>query len=500
MGLFITTLAQATRHAVYAIERSNPTAIQAEGNGTVGMVGQFPWGPDGQIIQPTDSSDRLLTVAPPGMDHTGSAYMCMSGKAWPDLRLVRVLGSAAAAAVGALQNAVPTTIANVTAKYKGTAGNSIVGIVKDATDNDANHFDLDVQVTGASGTTTDVFQNINFSGVGADSVVDCSQARLVASIAKAATGRPVNGTYAFASGANGTINSGRYLGTPGNADFGLALFEGDPEIDIVFTDDPGNTDRAAVNSGLLAHQILKGDRVVVMNGPQGQTPSAARTNAALNQGTGAFYVDSWFYQKDEIDGTERLVSPACALASVMANLPASTSAAWKSDVVQAKLAFISRLEFNRGDAAGTASAAGVCTLIKEIGGGYTFEAFVNTSAPVAPTKKNGTRTRMGIFIAKSLQRSLRPNVDAPNVPTVQNDVIGATQTFMDSLKTAATTNPLGLEHVADWGWGDMEQANLTSDLDAGRFTLPLDIKTSSQMEQILLSVQYGENVVVKFAA
>jgi phage tail sheath protein FI len=201
-----------------------------------------------------------------------------------------------------------------------------------------------------------------------------------------------------------------------------------------------------------------------------------------------------------VDGTERLVSPACALATVMAQLPASTSSAWKAQTVQAMLGFISRLEFSRGEAAGTATAAGICTLIKEMGGGYTFEAFVNTAAPVAPTKKNGTRTRMGIFIAKSIKLSLRQNVDAPNLPVTQRDVVGAVQTFMDGLLANASTNALGLEHVAAWGWGDFAQANLAADVANGFFTLPLDVTTSSQMEKILLSIQYGENVVVKLAA
>lgn len=499
MGLFITTRAQATRHAIYAEERNNPASIQPEGTGTVGMVGQFPWGPDDAIIEPTDGSDRLLTVAPPGMDHTGSAYMCMQGKGWPDLRLVRVLGSAAAKASASLQNAVPTTICVVQLKYKGTAGNAVTCTVKAATDGDANHFDLDVTVSSESGTTTDVFQNINFSGVGADSVVDVSRARLVGSITKSAAGRPANATTTCTGGTNGTIDSGRYLGTPETANLGLALFEGDQQVDIIFTDDPGNTDRAAVNAGLVAHAELTTDRVVILNGPQGQTPAQARTNAALYQSIRAFYVDSWFYQKDDINGTERIVAPACALATVMAQLPASTSAAWKAQTVRAMLGFISRLEYNRGNAAGSNTAAGVCTLLKERKGGHTFEAFVNTAAPVSPTKKRGTRTRMGIFIAKSATDSLREYGDAPNVSVIQQAIVSAVQQFMAVLKANAERNPVGLEHIKDWGWGDFSQANLAADIENGDYTLPLDVQTSSQLERIFLSLQYGENVQVRFA-
>lgn len=499
MGLWISTRSQAANdHGVFAEERSLPAVITPIGTGTVGLVGQFPWGPDDKVIVPTDTADRDLTIAPLGMDRTGAGYMAVFGKSWPDLRLVRVLGTAAAKAVAPLLNATPAICVNVTALYKGVAGNSMVAVVSAASDADANHFNLDVTVTNALGSTIESFVNINFSGVGADSVVDCSSCRLVGSITRVLTARPVNGSYNFATGADGSIVSARYLGTPGNGDTGLALFEGDPEVDMVLADDCSNALRAAVNAGLLAHQLLMGDRIAIINGNSANTPALAQTDVVNYQSTGAAYVDAWHYQRDQ-SGTERLVAPAPVLACVMANLSASTSAAWKAQEVRTFTSFITRLEASRGAAAKANAAKGICTLIKEATGGYTFHAAVNTAAPVSPAKKNLTRTRMGIYIAKSLQDSLRDNVDAPNVSTVQNDLIRATAGFLEGLKDAVKDDPKHQVHIVNWGWLDINALNPAASIAAGDFTLPFQVTTSAGMERIYLSIEYGETVVVKAA-
>lgn len=500
MGLWITTRSQANRHAVYAEERAAPLAIAAEGTGTAALVGQFPWGADDEVIEPTDGGDRVLLMAPPGMPRTGSAYLAMAGKGWPDLRLVRVLGTEAAKAFGNLTSSAGAVINGiVTLKCKGVEGNAVTHTVKAASDGDANHFDLDVTVTGASGFTTDTFQNINFSGVGTASLVDCAMSRLVGSIVVSVAGRPTDGTYTSTGGVTGIINAARYMGTPESGDHGIALLEGSPDVDVVFVDDPGNTDRAAVNAGLKAHQLLMGDRIVVINGNSASTVAAARTASNLMQGGGVFSVDPWHFQRDDVDSTQRLVPPACLLASVICNLPPSTSAAWKGQAVRDMLACVTKLEAARGAAAGGNTAAGICTLIAEARGGYTFEAFVNTAAPAAPTKKRGTRTRMGIYIAKSITQSLRESVDAPNVPLLQNDVIKAIAVFMAGLADNATLNPLGLAHVAAWSWGDLAAVNTQADIAAGDFTIPLNVRTTSGMERIFLSVQYGENVTIQAA-
>jgi hypothetical protein len=494
--LFITSRSNVNRHGVFAEQRRNPTLVRPTGTGIVGLVGQFPWGPDGEEIQPADAGERGLLLAPPGMDRSGSGWLAIAQKGWPDLRIVRVLGSAAVKASADLMDGV-TEIAVVTLKYKGTAGNDCTFAIEAASDGDANHFNLRVRVSGASGFTEDLVKNINFSGVGDDSTFDYTNTVLIGSIVKSAAGRPDNATGSFTSGADGTINSTRYIGTAGQGDLGIAIFEGVPEVRCIFTDDPGNTDRAAVNAGLVAHAILMGSRVAVVSGNSGLSLSAAvAACAALTPSEFVAYADGWVYIRDEVTGDEVLVKSDSFLASVMAQLSPSTSPSWKGLEVRGMMAAIVRLETNRGNSAGTMTEAGICTLIKEEDGGYTWEAGVTTATPADATKMRLTRTRTAIYIASSIQRSLRPVSDAPLVPLIRQDMLNAVQRFLNGMKAAQNTNPIGEPHIIDWGFGDLEGVNPTASIQAGDFTIPIDITTSAGAERIFLSFNIGESVVV----
>jgi hypothetical protein len=499
MTLFITSRANANRHAVYAEERRPNAVIVAAGQGIVGLVGQFPWGPDDQIIKAPDPKTRLNTISPPGMSRTGSGYLSLIQKGFVDVHVRRVLGTAAAKATATLPNSTPATVVTLELKYKGTAGNAVTAIVANATDGDSNHFNLEVQVTGPSGTTSDILENLNYSGIGSDSTPSFENMLLLGKITKALSSRPVNGTYTFTGGADGTINSGRYIGTAGDGDFGLASFENDPDLRAVLVDDPGNTDRAAINTALQLHAQLMGERLAIVNGNSGLASSAAITAAAANRSTRVVYVDPWVYMRDDVDGTERLVPPAVWFASVMSQLSPSTSPAWKDPSVGEMLAGITRLEAGRGLAIGTQTKQGISTLIDEPGGGFRFEAAVTTVAPQDPARKNVARMRIGDYVALSVTQSLRRYGDAPNVPILQDEVVGAVDRFLDVLKLNKDRDPINRPHIVDYSLGSISGANTQAEIDAGDFTIPCDMKTSSGMERILFSVRYGENVTIQAA-
>lgn len=499
MSLYITSTSAATLHDVYAIERQPPTTITATGTGTVGIAEQFPWGPVGVITTISDPKTFLDTFAPGGFSRTGAGYMSVMGKAYPTLKVVRILGSTAAAGAVTINKSGPAAMLTVTLNSKGTAGNSVTATVEDATDGDANHFNLTVTITGPSGTTSDKFENLNYSGTGSDSVPDCTKCLLVGSIAKVAAGLPIRATTSFSGGTNGTITAPTYVGTAGSGDVGIAMFEGDAAVDIVITGDPGSSMRAAVNAGLIAHAELMTDRIAIINHDSGQTAAAVRTDVASYRSLRGAYIDVWAYQRDDEDGTERLVAPAPFAASVMACLSPSTSMAWKGSPVKALLGSITKLEAYRGQSAYQNTLAGVCTLTKESTGGFVFEAAVNTNAPSSPSKKNLTRTRMGQFIARSIKQSLRENVDLPNVPTIQQDEVTAVYDFLNQLKRNAVVDPVNLPHILDFGIRDLQTFNSAGDLAAGTFTIPADIKLSAAQERIFLSLQYGETVTITAA-
>ncbi len=497
MSLFVQSTAAATRHAVYAIERQPPASVRADGAAVAAIVEQFPWGPEG-LYTSEGVRDFIDKYAPGGMNRTGAGYMSVIGKAWPVLKIVRVLGTGAAIAAATLDDGAgtPEDIITLGLKYKGAAGNSVTWTVSAATDGDANHFNLSVSITSGYGTTTDKLENVNFSGVGSDTIPSFAGMKLLGSITKLNDGRPENGTGSFTGGSDGTVASSDYVGTQGSADKGIALLESEKSVDLVMTGDPGNSLRAAVNAGLAAHADFTADRISFINGNSGITAAAARTDVANYRSFRVCYIDCWAYQRDDVDGTERLVSPAPFAASTAANLSPSTSFSWKSVNAQRLNSSISRLEASRGDAAYANELAGICTLQREETGGYTFEAAVVTAAPLNPAKRKYKRTRMAHYIAKAVVSSLREYIDSPNLDFNQQDEVNAVQDFLDTLKRNASTDPNNLPHIVDFGMRPLKDFNTTQSIDDGAFTIPADVKISSDQEKIFFSLQIGETVKV----
>ncbi len=496
MSLIVTSTSAAIGHGVFGIERQPPAVIQATGAQVAAIVDQFPWGPDQSVYTVLDRSDFLNKFAPAGMSRTGGGYMAISGKAYPVLKVVRVLGTGVAASA-AINKTGPTLLFTVTLKYKGTAGNSVVCTTSAASDGDANHFNLTVSVTGASGTTVDKIENINLSAVGTVSTfADAfTNTYLIGGITISTTGVPILGSTTCSSGSDGTVDSTAYVGVQGSGDKGIAKLETDTAIDFVFTGDPGNTLRAAVNAGLSAHADYMTDRMAFINGDSGLTLAAVQTDVANYRSLRVCYQDNWAYQRDDVDGTQRLVGPAPFAVSVASNLSPSTSFSWKSTEAQRFMSAIVSLETSRGPTgAYTNELAGINTLQQEALGGFTFESAVVTAAPTTPTKKKYKRTRMTHYIAKSIVQSLRSYTDSPNVPANQQDEVNAVDNFLSGLKRNSVTNPNALPHIMDFAIRDLTTYNSQVDLDAGMFTIPADIKISSDQEKIFISMQIGESV------
>jgi phage tail sheath protein FI len=500
MSLFITTKAEATRHDVFAIEKLPRAVITPVGTGVAALVEQLPWGPAQTLITPDSRASLFNTIAPPGMARTGSGYLAIIRKAFPTLKVLRVLGTAAVAASAVINKTGPTALVTIGLKYPGTTGNSVVVTISAATDGDTNHFNITASVTGPSGLTTETLHNWNVSGIGADTTLTAAQLqqlRLIGSVTKNSAGVPILGSTTCSGGTDGTIAATQYVGTPQTGDAGLAKLEGDRTIRHVFVGDPGNAIRASVNAGLKAHADLVTDRAVYINGNTAQTSANARTDAALYQSQRVVYCDPWVWIRDDVSQALQLVPSAPFAASVASQLPPSTSIAWKGDVVGTMLGGIVDLETDRGDGAGLNTAAGVATFIKEETGGFRIEAGVTTIAPANPAKKNLTRTLTGIYIAASVKQSLRPMTDMPNLPVYQQSIVDAVTTFMEGMKKNATKeDAVFLPHVRDFAIGDLGAENPQTDLDNGDFTLPLDAKTSSSMERIFLNINYGETVQV----
>lgn len=478
---------------VFAVENPPPSIVVAEGTGVAVAVGQFPWGPGESLQYPGSPGDFYNMYAPRGMTRTGSAHLSVIRKGWPTLGAVRVQDPAAVAASGLLA-ASSVTKATVTVKYKGTEGNGVILTVGAANDANANHFNLTASVSGASGTTSEVFTNLNISGTGADVLPDLSNSVLLGTFVKTAAGIPDPGNVTCSGGTNGTTTATHYVGTPSGSDYGFSLLESDESINHVFTDDCGNSLRAAVNAGLEAHVEFTTDRVGFINGNSGQTAGAAQSDAANYRSTRIVYVDPWAYVYDDTTGAMRLAPSSCWGASLAAQLPPSAAISWRNDAVSAMLDGIAKLEFDRGGNRGQNTAAGISTLTKRRKGGYTFEADVVTSQ--TPGETELTRTRMGQFMARSIVDSWEEYTDAPMVTRYQQDMINGAENFLATLVKNKDLNPLFYPYIDAYAVLDPSSANTEASEANGDFTVPVDTKIGSNMHRVFLSLRYGESVTV----
>lgn len=504
-ALIITTRTQATRHGVFAELRTPPAVARAVNPGVACLVDQFPWGPAQQLYTPDTTGDLIQTVAPFGSSHQGAGYLALIRKRYALLKVVRVMAATGTApATYTVNKTGPAALIVITLKYNGTMGNSVTCQVTTATDGDANHFNIIVQLTGATGTTVDKIENYNVSGTGADTDPTTDprfpKCALIGTITKSSSGVPIIASGSFSGGTDGTVAASDYVGTEGTGNRGFALLEGDRSIRQFFVGDPGDSFRAAVNAGAYAHAAFMTDRRACINGPSGQTSAAARTDAALYSSRYVSYADPWLWINDDTTGARRLVPPAPFLASLCSLVSPSTSPAWKSPEMGDLLSGIVALEADRGDAAGLNTAAGVCTFIRELSGGFRLEAGVNTCAPADPAAKRITYVSMAIYIASTLTEAFRPMVDGPNVELTQQRMIDTTVNFLQGLKNNKNNDPEHNPYITDYSIDDLGQFNPANDLSNGDFTLPISVQVDAGMERIFLSFNLTTGTVLATAA
>jgi hypothetical protein len=502
MSLFTTSISAITRPGVYLTSKKPPAAIRASGTGRAALVCQTPFGPSGTLTNPTSDADRNLTFAPPGFNRTSTGILAMIQKGWPDLGIVRVLGTSAATASATLASSTPTNLITVPAKYPGADANSLTWTVSAASDGDSNHFNLTVAITGASGTTSETFKNGNVSGTGADYLwADViANSRLIAQPTKLAAGIPAAGSGSFSSGANGTINAAAYVGTAGSGDKGIARLEGDPTIRHFTTDDCASGNRAAVNAGIRAHAELTGNRVGYMGGNTGQAASAAQSDAASYQSENVCYVDPWCYELDDVTGAQQLVQSSAFAMSVATQIPPSLRIAWRDPSVTKLLGGVVGVEFDRGEQAAANTAAGVTTLQKGKKGGFCFELDVVTIAPVDATRADLPRTRMGHYVGTALQDSLQTFVNGPNVSVTQQSIVTAITEFMEGLLKNKDDDPFSEPYVLAYLLGNIQASNTPTDVANGDFQVPLSFQTDTGMQKLIIGVQYGPTVSISVSA
>jgi hypothetical protein len=508
MGLFQTSFPQSLS-GVYAAKVPAPASVTPTGTGASIITGQFAWGPPNVFGGYAPNVASLLqTYGPAGSNRINSAYLSVIRKAWPLLGAVRVEGTGAVASSGVIQSVSLSNLLTVTAAYTGVMGNSIIVTIGAAGDGNTNHFKLTATLTGTSGVTTEIYDNLNISGVGADVLppsikglgnvavlgnVGSQQASsvLLSTIVKTNPGLPAVGNTTLSGGTDGTVTATQYVGTTGLNDFGLALLESDRIVNNLYFDDPGNALRAACNSGMLGHVTLMSDRIGFVNGNSGQTAASAQSDVANYRSPYLCYVDPWAYIYDDVTSALQLVPSACWGASVASQLPPSVSLAFRGVAAPLMNQIIS-LEANRGSNAGTNTAAGITTIDYGTNGGFYFEQDVNTSAIAGSTDL--LSSRMDQFLGRSVVNSWQYYVNAPNIAFFQQPILDSLQTFLLGLQSNAQTNPAVLPFIS--GFSNPSNKSTAADIKNGIFKAFATVAYGSSMKNVAFMLQSGVGITI----
>lgn len=492
-GLFITSPVEARYPGVFALETAPPRVIAGVSSGYIGFVGQFDWGPVQQVVAIESPAHFLNTFAPAGSPRSSTGYYALMRRKKLVLKVVRVLSSDAVAAsksdAGTGGNLVST------AKYPGALGNSISRTIAAATDGDAAKRDLTYTLTDSiTGTTVEVYRNVAMN-----STVDVTNSKLLASIAFSGgtmTAWPSNGTANLASGSNGSaLVATDYTGTVGSADKGVALFEGTNgnNVRVVCHDDCGDSIRAAVNTGFVAHAADRGDRIAILEGNQNASWSAVKT--AL---TGSLVTDrdvyngAWCKVLDDA-GVLRISPLSTFWATAFVNQLPHESHAWWDDKVTDLYAGIEEIYAPFATDSPTikaeATERGICLPVQLASG--RFAALHDRSASQTAGKLFTIRRRITDFLAKSIVAAIPSFVNGPNVVEQQRQLKAQVDAFLTTQVKAGVIVAFST---------DITTVNDSTSVAAGGFNIGIDAKTPSVMERITLLLNAGETVTVREAA
>ena len=212
--MFTTSPSEWTKlEGLYVAQQKQEGQITGANVNTVGLFGTAVRGPTTPQVC-SDPSDFLALYG--GRDNggggaiTGGMWKALLNRkfSWP-MVTNRVAASAAVAASVTLATSTPTNVLTVTATSVGTWANNASGTgvsvtVSDASDADANHFNLTVKYGGQQV----VYKNLDIHASGVDNtstVVGTSPYSWI-TLTKIASGRPVNAADSpLASGTDGTV-------------------------------------------------------------------------------------------------------------------------------------------------------------------------------------------------------------------------------------------------------------------------------------------------------
>ena len=323
----ITSDSQLGASGLYIKEEQPPQLVQGVQNNTVGVAGECVRGPVDVAVDVT-SPARFLEVFG-GRDYgtggavAGKVWQALVGKRFGRIKAIRVAAAAATTAEADFV-ATATPIINVAANGPGTWGNDIRVTIADASDGDANHFNLTATWNGREVT----YENLDTSATGNDNldqVIGDDPGRLVV-VTKLADGRPDNAVdqaLTDTAGANGTVADSDYTKTNGAID----ILSADPDTAINFI---AGQSTSAVKSDIISTAATLGPSKTWLVCPDDETITASAAITEVDAFTQVDRVSYWYGHYNTLDPSTALdmvVEPHSLAASILSQIDPEISPA-----------------------------------------------------------------------------------------------------------------------------------------------------------------------------
>lgn len=504
----------------YIKELATSAPVQGLFLGITGVVGECVRGPVGRYVE-IQSFQRFVDVFG-GRDKginggavVGKIWAALQGKSFGILYVVRAAAAAAVAASFALEAAAGgagTPILTITASSVGTWGNDVGWKVAAASDGDANHFNLSIQIYGK----TFLYENIDVSGTNDNTaiVVDNDDAVPIV-LTKLAAGRPVNSVPTVdGADANGYTKLGQVVagftavaGTDGviaDTDFtgtgkGMEIINSTLGINTCFVAGRSNT---AIKAKILALCPTANLRLW-LSCPDSETIglAAAVTEVGTLRDRRLAYVFNHTYITDPVTGLQMVEEPVARMASVLSQIDPDVHPGVVDTADLNKAVIRTQLELGDADR-DLADRNGITYFSRDLdangnqvflyGNGRTTDLTVNNS------QIDGQRQKY--FLIAGLGQRMRGDEKKSNTAAVRRARKAAFEAWLTELALGQPQRFVATDdkNVPQFEVKNDSQVNAQTDVDAGIQRDLVRVKLITKNLYLQLQVEIGTGVTFSF--
>ncbi len=429
-----------TASGVIITEVTPPAVVLATQQTRALVAGETVRGPIDKAID-INSPNRLTAVfggrdTVTGGPITNHVWQSLIGATNGQMTIVRAAADDAVAATITF-NDTATPVLTVTASSVGAWGNGITATISDATDGDADHFNLTVKWRineSAQGGGTQVFTNLDISATGNDNLAKrvSTDDAIYVTVAKLVDGRPDNAAdSALTTGSDGTIDDADFTGSGRALDAAAAA----PGVGHVHVASRSNS---AMKTAIAAKAGASTDRYWLV-GPDDETvtlTAAIAEAGALARSDALAYCYGHVKKLDPETANLIVVEPMDLMSNELARLPVHLgpgtveSAAFHSGVAE----FASILQGGLADADYDAAfVAGIAALERDAQFGFMFRDGVNTFLQDGTDRYSIARRRQVWFLGQNLGQRAKNDINKPNTSDIRLFRTAAANAFLSDL-------------------------------------------------------------------